>query len=68
MKRPAGTIEIKFTLKGNDARDFARMRKESQRAKHSSSAFARSIILEVIEDDRAMHEAAGIQGEDDATK
>lgn len=55
MTRP-GEIEITFRLSGQYAADLARMAKAAGKHRNGLSAFARSILLDVIADDRAAHE------------
>lgn len=60
-RRP-GDIDIEFRLSGQDAADLIRMAKDAGKHRNGLSAFARSIVLEVIADDRAAH--AGHAGVD----
>lgn len=48
-----GTITIEFDLTGDDAKQFRLMARE---AKKADSVLAKSLIRELIEDDRAAHE------------
>lgn len=54
MTRP-GEIEITFRLSGQYAADLARMAKAAGKNRNSLSAFVRSILIEVLADDRAAH-------------
>jgi hypothetical protein len=56
MTRP-GEIELTIKLSGRDALDFVRMAQAAGKHRLAYTAFAKRLLLDVIADDRAAHEA-----------